>query len=72
MPNFVKLEPLPFNPETYQGPEAEMDDAEQAETIRERSMSIKLEVENSVRWRWVTGEGGEKVNMTFALPSPVC
>ncbi|KAJ6624948.1 Leo1-like protein-domain-containing protein [Mycena sp. CBHHK59/15] len=53
MPNFVKVDSKPFHPETYMGPEQEEDEAQQAETLREKSMSIKLKVENTVRWRWI-------------------
>ncbi|KAJ7089673.1 RNA polymerase II-associated protein [Mycena belliarum] len=52
MPNFVKVDSKPFHHETYTGPEQEEDEAQQAETLREKSMSIKLKVENTVRWRW--------------------
>jgi RNA polymerase-associated protein LEO1 len=52
MPNFVKVDSKPFHHETYMGPEQEEDEAQQAETLREKSMSIKLKVENTVRWRW--------------------
>ncbi|KAJ7257942.1 Leo1-like protein-domain-containing protein [Mycena haematopus] len=52
MPNFVKVDSKPFHHETYLGPEQEEDEAQQAETLREKSMSIKLKVENTVRWRW--------------------
>ena len=61
MPNFVKFDSQPFHPDTYRGPEADLDEAEQAESLRERSMSIKLEVENTIRWRWAVGEDGKKV-----------
>ncbi|KAG6865709.1 hypothetical protein C0991_012525 [Blastosporella zonata] len=56
MPNFVKVDSKPFHPETYMGPEH--DDDELAGDIRERSMSIKLKVENTVRWRWIKDEDG--------------
>ncbi|KAJ7095905.1 RNA polymerase II-associated protein [Mycena belliarum] len=49
MPNFVKVDSKPFHHETYMGPEQEEDEAQQAETLREKSMSIKLMVENTVR-----------------------
>ena len=62
MPNFVKIDPVPFTPESYRGPETYLGEAEQAETLRERSMSIKLEVENTIRWRWINGEDGEKAS----------
>ncbi|KAL1943097.1 hypothetical protein VTO73DRAFT_4768 [Trametes versicolor] len=58
MPNFVKLDSKPFHPDTYAGPE-EDDDAQQAESLREKSMSIKLKVENTVRWRWAKDEFGQ-------------
>ncbi|KAJ3745461.1 Leo1-like protein-domain-containing protein [Lentinula detonsa] len=57
LPNFVKIDSKPFHPDTYIGPEQEDDDAvQQAETLREKSMSIKLKVENTIRWRWVKDE----------------
>ncbi|KAG6910235.1 hypothetical protein DXG01_012370 [Tephrocybe rancida] len=56
MPNFVKVDSKPFHPDTYMGPEH--DDEELGENIRERSMSIKLKVENTVRWRWTKDEAG--------------
>jgi RNA polymerase-associated protein LEO1 len=65
MPNFVKIDPLSFHPDTYRGPETFLGTAEQAETLRERSMSVKLEVENTIRWRWIPGEDDEKVSPTI-------
>lgn len=67
MPNFVKFDSQPFHPDTYRGPEADLDLAEQAESLRERSMSIKLEVENTIRWKWVTGQDGKKVRIPLLL-----
>lgn len=61
MPTFVKFDSQPFHPDTYRGPEAELEAGEQAESLRDQSMSIKLEVENTIRWRWVTAEDGTKV-----------
>lgn len=53
LPNFMKLDTRPFDPVHYAGPENE-EEAEQNGSInRERSMSIKLQVENTIRWRWV-------------------
>ena len=46
MPNFVRLDSKPFDPETYVGPEAE------GSYEKEKSLSVKLEVENTIRWRW--------------------
>lgn len=61
MPNFVKIDSQPFHPDTYRGPEADLDLAEQEESLRERSLSIKLEVDNTIRWKWMTGPDGNKV-----------
>nr|GAT42952.1 predicted protein [Mycena chlorophos] len=52
MPNFVKVDSKPFHPETYVGPEHEDEETQQTESLREKSMTIKLKVENTVRWRW--------------------
>ncbi|KAF5362420.1 hypothetical protein D9756_002435 [Leucocoprinus leucothites] len=56
MPNFVKMDTKPFHPDTYLGPEEE--DSMQAESLREKSMTIKLKVENTVRWRWIKDANG--------------
>ncbi|KAG6813820.1 hypothetical protein H0H92_006764 [Tricholoma furcatifolium] len=56
MPNFVKVDSKPFHSDTYMGPEH--DDEELGDNVRERSMSIKLKVENTVRWRWTKDENG--------------
>ncbi|EMD38917.1 hypothetical protein CERSUDRAFT_112625 [Gelatoporia subvermispora B] len=58
MPNFVKVDSKPFHPDTYVGPDQEDEDAQPAESLREKSMSIKLKVENTVRWRWVKDADG--------------
>ncbi|KAJ3893333.1 Leo1-like protein-domain-containing protein [Lentinula edodes] len=62
LPNFVRMDSKPFHTDTYVGPEQEEDDAiQQAETLREKSMSIKLKVENTMRWKWVKDEyGGDR------------
>ncbi|TFK51735.1 Leo1-domain-containing protein [Heliocybe sulcata] len=57
MPNFVQVDSKPFHHETYVGPDD--DEAPQAESVREKSMTTKLKVENTVRWRWVKDENGE-------------
>lgn len=61
LPNFVKLDSKPFHPDTYMGPEHDDEDA-QVESLREKSMSIKLKVENTVRWRWVKNPNGQDVS----------
>lgn len=59
MPTFVKMDSKPFHPDTYIGPEHDEDDGHHNESIREKSMSIKLKVENTVRWRWTKDEFGQ-------------
>ncbi|KAI0372747.1 Leo1-domain-containing protein [Pilatotrama ljubarskyi] len=59
MPNFIKVDSKPFHPDTYVGPEQEDEDGQQSESLREKSMSIKLKVENTVRWRWAKDQFGE-------------
>lgn len=66
MPNFVKMDTKPFHPDTYLGPEEE--DSMQAENLREKSMSIKLKVENTVRWRWVKDSNGIEVGPAPQAP----
>ncbi|KAJ3526212.1 hypothetical protein NM688_g8285 [Phlebia brevispora] len=58
IPNFIKVDSKPFHPDTYAGPE-EDEDAQTGESLREKSMSIKLKVENTVRWRWTKDENGQ-------------
>ncbi|KAL4063172.1 Leo1-like protein-domain-containing protein [Scleroderma yunnanense] len=58
MPNFVKVDSKPFHPDTYVGPEQDDEDTNQNENVREKSMTIKLKVENTVRWRWFKDESG--------------
>lgn len=60
------MDSKPFHPDTYVGPEQEEDDAiQQAETLREKSMSIKLKVENTMRWKWIKDEYGGDVGRIF-------
>ena len=61
MPNFVKVDSKPFHPDTYVGPDQEDEDPAGAEDSRGSSMSIKLKVENTLRWRWVKDEDGNYV-----------
>ena len=61
-PNYVKVDSKPFHPDTYLGPEQEDEDAHHAESLREKSMTIKLKVENTVRWRWSKDELGQDVS----------
>ncbi|KAF9221387.1 hypothetical protein BS17DRAFT_785306 [Gyrodon lividus] len=59
VPNFVKVDSKPFHPDTYVEPEQDDEDVHQNESIREKSMSIKLKVENTVRWRWIKDAFGQ-------------
>ncbi|KAI8974558.1 Leo1-like protein-domain-containing protein [Trametes punicea] len=59
MPNFIKVDSKPFHPDTYVGPEQEDEDSQHSESLREKSMVIKLKVENTVRWRWTKDQFGQ-------------
>lgn len=58
MPNFVKVDSKPFHPDTYIGPEQDDEETQHIDSTRERSMTIKLKVENMVRWRWTKDQNG--------------
>ncbi|KAG2011694.1 RNA polymerase-associated protein LEO1 [Coprinopsis cinerea AmutBmut pab1-1] len=62
-PNFVQVDSKPFHPDTYIGPEHDEDDAG-TETLKQRSMSIKLRVESTIRWRWTKDENGRDVQQS--------
>ena len=62
IPNFIKVDSKPFHPDTYIGPEQEDDLIPAGESSREKDMSIKLRVENTVRWRWIKDEHGHDVS----------
>ncbi|OJA19771.1 hypothetical protein AZE42_03986 [Rhizopogon vesiculosus] len=65
MPNFVKVDSKPFHTDTYVGPEHDDDDdAHHGESVREKSMSIKLRVENTMRWRWTKDEFGQDIRQS--------
>lgn len=64
MPNYVKVDSRPFSKETYTGPENSIDGAED----RERSMLTKLEVENTVRWKWTKDDFGIDVRYIRIRP----
>ncbi|KIL00749.1 hypothetical protein PAXRUDRAFT_821332 [Paxillus rubicundulus Ve08.2h10] len=59
VPNFVKVDSKPFHPDTYVEPEQDEEEVHQNESAREKSMTIKLKVENTVRWRWTKDEFGQ-------------
>lgn len=66
MPTFVNVDSKPFHPDTYIGPEHDDDDDTQTDNVREKSMSIKLKVENTVRWKWTKDEMGQDVSIYIA------
>ena len=46
LPNFLSVEPRPFDPETYE------DEIDEEETLDEEGRArLKLKVENTIRWR---------------------
>lgn len=47
------------------GPEHEDEEALQADALREKSMSIKLKVENTIRWRWTKDKNGQDVSQLY-------
>ncbi|KZP01873.1 Leo1-domain-containing protein [Calocera viscosa TUFC12733] len=66
LPNYVAVDPKPFDPLTYVGPEMtdrEVLDAPTAEAkaqkVQEMSHFIQYQVKNALRWRWVKGEDGQ-------------
>jgi RNA polymerase-associated protein LEO1 len=59
----VKIDSKPFHPDTYYGPDDE--DPEQVGQ-KERSMSIRLAVENTVRWKWSKDKNGLDVSSFVA------
>ena len=67
MPNFVKVDSKPFHPDTYIGPDQEDEDPAGTENARESSMSIKLKVENTLRWRWFKDEDGNYVSLPTSI-----
>ena len=66
IPNFIKVDSKPFHPDTYVGPDQEDEELAGAENSRESSMSVKLKVENTLRWRWVKDEDGNYVSLPLS------
>lgn len=56
----MSIDSKPFHPDTYIGPDQE--DEETTDKAKE-SMTIKLKVENTMRWRWVKDENGVDVSL---------
>ena len=49
-----------FHPDTYGYTEHEDEDP-QGDNIREKSLTVKLRVENTLRWRWTKDRDGQDV-----------
>ena len=64
------MDTKPFHPETYIGPEQEDEDL-QGDNIREKSMTVKLRVENTLRWRWTKDENGQDVRSLTSLQKKI-
>lgn len=64
------MDSKPFHPDTYVGPEHDEEDSHPNESIREKSMSIKLKVENTVRWRWIKDDFGQDVSACLLTLTP--
>ncbi|TFL05415.1 Leo1-like protein-domain-containing protein [Pterulicium gracile] len=53
MPNYVHVEPKPFEADYYYGPEQYEDfGGPGSQLSREKSAAVKLRVDNTLRWRW--------------------
>lgn len=61
----MSIDSKPFHPDTYIGPDQE--DEETPDNAKERSMTIKLKVENTMRWRWAKDENGVDVSPPLLL-----
>ena len=71
LPNYVKYEPRPFDPDSYIDVKPEDDKGQKIAS--DRSLSIQMEISNTLRWRWLQRPDGKYVsNMTssFALSHP--
>nr|CAG4644235.1 EOG090X0BPX [Lepidurus arcticus] len=60
-PNFLSVEPRPFDPQTYE------DEVDEEETLDEEGRArLKLKVENTIRWRTVFDQEGNAVKESNA------
>jgi len=56
LPNFLSVEPKPFDPEFYEDEGAETDELDEEGNTR-----VKLKVENTIRWRYAKDEEGNTI-----------
>lgn len=62
LPNFLSVEPRPFDPDTY-----EDDLLEKSETLDEEGQArVRLKVENTIRWRYEKDSEGNMVKQSNA------
>lgn len=61
LPNFLSVEPRPYDPETYE------DELEEEETLDEEGRArLKLKVENTIRWRTAFDKDGNAFKQSNA------
>jgi len=60
LPNYVKYEPRPFDPDSYVDVKPEDDKSQ--EVAADRSLSTQMEISNTLRWRWVQRPDGNYVS----------
>jgi hypothetical protein len=67
LPNFLNIDPRPFDPQTYED-DANIDEDEDDDD----SKHIKLKVENTLRWRYAKTASGQEVRGLFFHFTPAC
>lgn len=60
LPNYVKYEPRPFDPDSYVDVKPEEDKGQKV--AADRSLSIQMETSNTLRWRWLQRPDGKYVS----------
>lgn len=60
LPNYVKYELRPFDPDSYVDVKPEEDKG--GKVAADRSLSIQMEISNTLRWRWVQRPDGKYVS----------
>jgi RNA polymerase-associated protein LEO1 len=60
LPNYVKYEPRPFDPDSYIDVKPEDDKSQ--DIAADRSLSTQMEISNTLRWRWVQLPDGKYVS----------
>ena len=55
LPQYLKVDSHPFHPDTFQG---------YSDKDKSQASAIKLELVNTIRWKWVRKDDGTMVNNT--------